>query len=218
MYNPPSLINGSIKYMLFSLFLFLIYPGGHSRLQRIFIDCPHSSNNLVMLYFTVQGFTLYGAWSLQMVVLVALVIYHDNSAAVNHSSTALSMCLFSSVTKTNILLTLISSMGFLFLLNIKNYSNYKSNFIGVSVMAQRKRIRLGTMRLWVGSLASLSGLRIQCCRELWHGSQMRLGSGVAVALVQASSSDQVPSLGTSTCHGCGPKKKDKRYTHKKVIL
>ena len=34
-------------------------------------------------------------------------------------------------------------------------------------MAQRKRIRLGTMRLRIQSRASLSGLRIQWCRELW---------------------------------------------------
>ena len=34
-------------------------------------------------------------------------------------------------------------------------------------MVQRKSIRLGTMRIWVQSLASLSGLRIQHCCELW---------------------------------------------------
>ena len=34
-------------------------------------------------------------------------------------------------------------------------------------MAQQKGIRLGTMRLWVPSLASLSGLRIWRCCELW---------------------------------------------------
>ena len=38
------------------------------------------------------------------------------------------------------------------------------------------------MRLWVQSLALLSGLRIWRCRELWRRSQTRLGSGVAVAL------------------------------------
>ena len=32
-------------------------------------------------------------------------------------------------------------------------------------------------------LASLSGLRIQCCRELWCRSQTRLRSCVAVAVV-----------------------------------
>ena len=34
-------------------------------------------------------------------------------------------------------------------------------------MVQWKRIQLGIMRLQVRSLASLSGLRIWCCRELW---------------------------------------------------
>ena len=35
-------------------------------------------------------------------------------------------------------------------------------------MAQWKQIQLGTMRLWVQSLAFLSGLRILCCHELWR--------------------------------------------------
>ena len=34
----------------------------------------------------------------------------------------------------------------------------------------------------VQSLPLLSGLRIQCCRELWCMSQTRLGSRVAVAV------------------------------------
>ena len=41
---------------------------------------------------------------------------------------------------------------------------------------------LGTRRLWVRSLASLSGLRICRCRELWYRSQMWLRSCVAVAV------------------------------------
>ena len=41
----------------------------------------------------------------------------------------------------------------------------------------------GIMRMQVRSLASLSGLRIQCCSELWYRSQMWLRSGIAVALV-----------------------------------
>ena len=45
------------------------------------------------------------------------------------------------------------------------------------------RIQLGTMRLQAGPLALLSGLRIQCCRELWYRSQTWLGSEVAVAVV-----------------------------------
>ena len=50
-------------------------------------------------------------------------------------------------------------------------------------MAQWKRIRLGTMGLRIPFLASLSGLRIRHCRELWCRLQMWLRSRVAVALV-----------------------------------
>ena len=52
---------------------------------------------------------------------------------------------------------------------------------GVPIVAQGKRIRLGTMRFPVRSLASLSGLKIWHCRELWCRWQTRLRSGVAVA-------------------------------------
>ena len=44
------------------------------------------------------------------------------------------------------------------------------------------QIRLGTMGFRVRSLALLSRLGIRRCRELWCGSQMQLGSCVAVAL------------------------------------
>ena len=54
---------------------------------------------------------------------------------------------------------------------------------GVPIVAQQKRIHLGTMRLWVRSLALFSGLRIWCCHELWCRLQMWLRSGVAVAVV-----------------------------------
>ena len=78
----------------------------------------------------------------------------------------------------------------------------------VPLLAQWKRIPLGTMRLWVPSLALLNGSRIQCCCELWCRSQMQLRSDVAVAVAVAGScgSDWTPSLGISTCCGCGPKK------------
>ena len=42
--------------------------------------------------------------------------------------------------------------------------------------------RLASMRMWVQSLDLLSESRIWCCCELWCRSQMRLGSGVAVAV------------------------------------
>ena len=55
---------------------------------------------------------------------------------------------------------------------------------------------------------SLSELKIYCCPELQCRLQTQLGSGVAVAVVGAGScsSNSTPSLGTSICHGCGPKK------------
>ena len=58
---------------------------------------------------------------------------------------------------------------------------------------------LGTMRLWVQSLASLSGFRIRHCGELWWRLQTRLGSCIAVAVVWAGncSSDWTRSLGIS---------------------
>ena len=64
------------------------------------------------------------------------------------------------------------------------------------------------MRTRVQSLASLGGLRVRSWRDLWCRSKMRLGSDVAMAVVQTGtcSSDSTPSLGTSICRGCGPKK------------
>ena len=81
---------------------------------------------------------------------------------------------------------------------------------GVPVVAQWKQTQLVSLRTWVQSLALLSELRIQHCHELWCSLQMRLGSGVVVAVVQAGScgSDSAPSLGTSC--GCSPKKKKKK--------
>ena len=54
--------------------------------------------------------------------------------------------------------------------------------LGVLVVAEWKQIQLGIKRLWVRSLASLSELRIQHCRELWCRLQTQLGTCVAVAL------------------------------------
>ena len=45
----------------------------------------------------------------------------------------------------------------------------KRRLRGVPIVAQWKQIRLGTVRLRVPSLASLSELRIQHCHELWYG-------------------------------------------------
>ena len=85
----------------------------------------------------------------------------------------------------------------------------KNICMGIPVMVQQKQIQLGTVRLQVPSLASLSGLRIRRHRELWCRSQTRLKSGVAVVYTNRCSSDSTPSLGTSICRKCGPKKKKK---------
>ena len=79
---------------------------------------------------------------------------------------------------------------------------------GVPIMPQWLTNLTSIMRMQVQYLASLSGLRIQCYHEVWCSLQPWLGSHVAVAVVQASSysSDMTPSLGTSKCHGCSPKK------------
>ena len=50
-----------------------------------------------------------------------------------------------------------------------------------SVVAQRKRIQLVSMRMWVRSLAS--GSVIWCLCELWCSLQMLLGSHIVVAVV-----------------------------------
>ena len=62
------------------------------------------------------------------------------------------------------------------------YSNFE-RYSRVPIVVQWKWIWLGTMRLWLQSLALLSGLRILHCRELWCRSQMWFGFLVAMAVV-----------------------------------
>ena len=62
------------------------------------------------------------------------------------------------------------------------------------------------MRMSVQSLAQLSGLRIWHCCELWCRLQMRLRSGVAVALIQPLAWELPYTMGAAL----------KRHTHKKL--
>ena len=73
------------------------------------------------------------------------------------------------------------------------------------------------MRMWVWYLASLIGLRIQHCHKLWYRLQTRLRSHFAVAVMQVSScsSSLTPSLGSSTCCTCVPKKQTNKQINKK---
>ena len=79
----------------------------------------------------------------------------------------------------------------------------------IPLSLSRLQTWLVSMRMGVQSMASLSGLRIWHCHELWYRSQMWLRSCVAVAMVWATScsSDSTPSLRTSICPGCNLKKK-----------
>ena len=57
-------------------------------------------------------------------------------------------------------------------------------FLGVPVVAQQvKEPNIASVRMWVPSLASLSGLRIRHCHKLQRRSPRWLGPGIAVAVV-----------------------------------
>ena len=58
-------------------------------------------------------------------------------------------------------------------------------------MVQQKRILLVSLKMQVQSLASLSGLRIQHCHELWCRSQMLLRSDIDVVVGAALKSKTV---------------------------
>ena len=51
---------------------------------------------------------------------------------------------------------------------------FRNFMLGVPVVVQRKRIRLGTVRLRVRSLASFSRLRVWCCCGSGVGQQLQL--------------------------------------------
>ena len=90
-------------------------------------------------------------------------------------------------------------------------------------MAQWKQIRLGIMRLQVQSLASISGLRIRRCHELWCGSQTRLRSGVAWLWCRPAATAPIRPVAWEPPHAAGvalekaerPKKKKKK---KRLLL
>ena len=84
----------------------------------------------------------------------------------------------------------------------------------VPIVAQWVTTRLVFMRMWVWSLALISGLRIWSCHELWCRLYTWLRSGLAMAVAKAGScrSNLTPSLGTSICFH---KKQIKQKTNQK---
>ena len=113
---------------------------------------------------------------------------------------------------TSLIIRVMQNKTMNYHLTLTRIAIVKKSTNGVPIMAQGKRIRLGIMRLRVPSLASLSGLRIRHCHKLRCRSQIQLGSGIAVAVVQTRgySSDSTPSLGTSIYRRCCPKKTKKK--------
>ena len=66
---------------------------------------------------------------------------------------------------------------------LNNHAHQEKPKQGVPVVAQQvKNLASVSMRMWVQSLALLSGLRILCCRKPRCRLQMQLESGVAVAV------------------------------------
>ena len=89
------------------------------------------------------------------------------------------------------------------------YSNTKiKNKLQGSSQCGSVETNLVSMKMWVQSLASLSGLGIQCCHELWCRLQTQLEPRIAVAVSQTGccSSESTPSLRTSVCRRYGLKK------------
>ena len=87
---------------------------------------------------------------------------------------------------------------------------------GVPIVVQWKQIQPVSMRMWVWSLASLSGLRIWHCCELWCSSQKLLGScfGVAVVYSGSCSSYSTPAWETPCTTGVSLKKQNKTKQNK----
>ena len=101
--------------------------------------------------------------------------------------------------------------------NVRSLTNWakpgiKTASSGVPLEAPQRQVQLGTMRLRIQSLASLSGLRIWHCCGLLCRLQMRLRSGIAVVVTWAGgySSNWTPSLGTSCAVGVALKSKKKK--------
>jgi len=61
-------------------------------------------------------------------------------------------------------------------------SSHRGLVINEVITSIHEDAGLVSMRMQVRSLALLSELRIQCCRELWRRSQTQLGSGIVVAV------------------------------------
>ena len=98
---------------------------------------------------------------------------------------------------------------------------FKIYITGVPIVVQWKWIRLGTMRLWVPSLALLSGLRIWHCCELWFRSQTLLGSSVVWLWCGSAATALIRPLAWeppyAVCEALKGRKTHKKNVHCSVI-
>ena len=78
-------------------------------------------------------------------------------------------------------------------------------------MASLVKNPIDPMRMWVQSLALLSGLRIWRCYEMW------LRSGVPVAVAGSCSSDSTPSWEFPYATGVAVKRKNNNNNNKEQI-
>ena len=58
----------------------------------------------------------------------------------------------------------------------------KNKTLQFPLWLSRLRTQLASTRMWVQSLASFSGLRIQCCHKFWGRSKMQLEYSITMAV------------------------------------
>ena len=105
-------------------------------------------------------------------------------------------------------------------LTLVRLATIKKSIGEVAIVAQWKRIRTVSMRMWVRSLALLSGLGIWRCCELWCSSQTRLGSCIAVLWRRPAATAPIIPLAWEPPYAMGPalKKKTKDQKKKKIQM
>ena len=72
------------------------------------------------------------------------------------------------------------------------------------------------MKTQVPSLASLSGLRIRRCREVWCRSQTQLRFGIAMAVMQANSTAPIQPLAWEFPHAALKRQKKQKKKNQEL--